>query len=99
MCANGIKIRLRTGNFSFAITTLTDPQKTASIAARLIVAVPKQMQTNIQRNTRKLFAAPPTLNSRAKPIVQLMAKLPKQILSSQIILLDLIYYALWSINR
>ena len=41
-------------------------KRSASIAARLIVTVAKQMQTNIQRNTRKLFAAPPTLTSRAK---------------------------------
>ena len=66
MCANGIKIRLRTGNFFFCHHNLNRSAKNGPIAARLVDTVPKQMQTNIQRNTRELFAAPPTLTSRAK---------------------------------
>ena len=66
MCANGIKIRLCTGIFFFCHHNLNRSAKNGPIAARMVDIVPKQMQTNIQRNTRKLFAAPPTLTSRAK---------------------------------
>ena len=67
MCANGIKIRLCTGIFFFCHHNLNKYAKKICLNCRATdTHSSKKMQTNFQKNTRKLFAATPTLTSRAK---------------------------------